>query len=90
MHTVCPHPLTSLNIGKCYLYINKKDEAKKWLEEAANFRSSQIQSEGAAHAHVSPFRSKLMSTIYRIVDKFSWGSIFADCQSLLFRRFNFH
>ena len=55
MHTVCPHPLTSLNIGKCYLYINKKDEAKKWLEEAANFKSSQTQSEGVAHAHVSPF-----------------------------------
>lgn len=52
-HAVLSHPLTSLYIGKCYLYLNKKDEAKKWLEEAANFKSSQALSEGAAHAYVS-------------------------------------
>ena len=53
MHAVFPHPLTSLAIGKCYLYINKKDEAKKWLEEAANFKSSQAVPEGTAHAYVN-------------------------------------
>ena len=52
-HAVFPHPLTSLYIGKCYLYINKKEEAKKWLEDAANFKSSQSMPEGTAHAYVS-------------------------------------
>lgn len=55
IHAVLPHPLTSLYIGKCYLHINKRDDTKKWLEDATNFKSSQALPEGTAHAYVSWF-----------------------------------
>ena len=44
-------PITSLYIGKYYLYVKQIDEAKKWLE--ATTKSKCLQTEGAVHTYVS-------------------------------------
>lgn len=54
LYTVHSQPLTDLYIAKCYLYVNNKDEAKKWLESSVSLVSS-IAELGEAHAWVSQY-----------------------------------